>query len=241
MSFASSAILSSVGRKFTMAVTGLGGVLFITVHLIGNLTLLMGSDAFNGYAHFLEGLMHGIFIHIAEAGLILLLLAHAISGIWVYINKRRARDSRYAVAADAGGISRKTISSRAMIVTGPLLLVFIVLHIMHFKYGPHYTTVVHGQEMRDLYRLVVEEFHKPLITALYVLVMIILGSHLRHGIWSAIQSLGATRPSLITPLFRLSLVISIILAFGFIYIPIHVMLFTKIAGPAVATMTGGLP
>lgn len=241
MSATTSPIFSSVGRKFIMAVTGLGWVLFVIAHLFGNLTLLMGPEAFNGYAHFLESLMHGLFIYFAEAGLILFLVAHAISGVWVYINKLRARGSRYAVTADAGGVSRKTLSSRAMILTGPLLLVFIVLHVLHFKYGPEYTTTVHGVVMRDLYRLVVAEFHKPLITALYVLVMILLGSHLRHGVWSAIQSLGATRPSVIPALCRLSLAVGIVLAFGFIYIPLHVMLFIKTTGPAVAAMTGGLP
>lgn len=240
---------SSVGRKFLMAVTGLALSLFVMVHLVGNLLLLRqdGGDAFNGYAHFLLNLGHGAVIYLAEAGLILFFGLHAWSGVQVFLQKRRARREGYEVTADAGGASRKTLASKTMILTGPVLLLFLVLHVAHFKYGPgveqDYVTVAHGAELRDLYRLVVEEFNRPLVTFGYIVVMAMLGLHLRHGFWSAFQSLGATNPRLLPGLTAAALVVGLLLGFGFIYIPLHLLLFTDpatVIEPVREAAAGGL-
>jgi succinate dehydrogenase / fumarate reductase cytochrome b subunit len=233
-------VWTSVGRKVLMAVTGLGLFMFVGGHLAGNFTLLMGADAFNGYAYFLEHLAHGWFLYAAEAGLILFFLLHAFSGVKVYRQNRRARARGYHVAADAGGASKKTWASRSMILTGPVILVFVVLHVVHFKFGPNvaegYTTVVNGQPMRDLYQLVIEEFNKAPVTIAYILVMVLLGLHLRHGFWSSLQSLGLTNPRTLPGLVLLSTLLGTVLAFGFIYIPIHVYLFIE---PGAAALTAG--
>lgn len=218
---------TSVGRKALMALTGLGLFLFVVAHLLGNFTLLMGPDAFNGYSHFLVTFAHGWFVILADLGLVAFFLVHSVAGIKVWLQKRRARDREYEVVSDAGGASRKTLASRTMIVTGPILLVFVIYHVLHFKFGPGesqgYTTVVHGVEMRDLYRYVVEEFNKVPVTLGYMMVMALLGFHLSHGIWSGFQSLGWTNRKYLPALVTCSLVFGAILAVGFLYIPLHAL------------------
>jgi succinate dehydrogenase / fumarate reductase cytochrome b subunit len=222
---------SSIGRKAVMGVTGLALAVFVITHLIGNFTLLIGAEAFNGYAYFLEHLAHGMFIKLAEAGLIAFFLIHGVNGIQVYHAKKKARAKGYMVEEDAGGASRKSLASRSMIITGPLLLVFVVLHVIHFKYGPgmddhaRYVYDLHGKEIRNLYLMVVEEFQNPLMVLLYTAAMVGLGFNLVHGIWSGIQSLGVTNKRYLPGLVTMSLVLGTALAIGFIYIHIHIMVF----------------
>lgn len=222
---------STIGQKIIAAVTGLGLTTFVIIHLIGNFTILMGPEAFNGYAYFLEHLAHGWFIILAELGLIAFFATHAATGIRVYLGKRRARTQGYVVQGDAGGPSKKSLASRSMIITGPLLLLFVILHVLHFKFGPdmsdsaRYIFEYKGMDIRNLWLLVVEEFQKPVIVFLYVAAMIGLGFHLVHGVWSGLQSLGATNKRYISTAVTVSLVLGLALAIGFIYIPVHTMLF----------------
>ncbi len=220
---------SSIGRKILMAVTGLGLFLFVIVHLTGNLTLLIGSEAFNAYSHFLVTLFHGWFVLIADAGLVLFFLVHAVSGIRVYRSRKAGRGDPYAVSGNAGGASKKTLASMSMMISGVLILAFVVYHVWHFKFGPGeaagYTTVVHGEEMRDLYRLVVEEFNKPVIAVGYMIIMVMLGAHLYHGVWSAFQSLGILNSGYMPLVRGLGIAFAILLGVGFFYIPLHILLF----------------
>jgi succinate dehydrogenase / fumarate reductase, cytochrome b subunit len=97
--------------------------------------------------------------------------------------------------------------------------------VMTFRFGPYYTVTVDGVEMRDLHRLVVEVFRNPVNVALYVAVMVLLGLHLRHGFWSALQSLGAYHPRW-TPLWYTGgAIVAALLAVGFIVIPVWVYLY----------------
>ncbi len=232
---------SSIGNKFLSGATGLGLVVFVTTHLIGNLTLFLGPEAFNAYTKFLNELLHGAFIWIADIGLILFFGTHAASGIGVALKRRRARPIGYIVRGDAGGGSRKTIASRSMIVSGVLLLVYVISHVWHLKFGPEYVTLVHGEESRDLYRLIVEEFKKPWVVALYVGAMLALGLHLRHGAWSMFQSLGMMNRRAAAVAYPVGVVFAIILAFGFLVLPLYVFFAVDPIAPAVLAPLGDLP
>ena len=227
-----SLLTSSVGKKFVSGFTGLCLVLFLIAHLIGNLLLFVGPDAFNSYAYFLEHLGHGAAIYVAEAGLILFFVLHMITGTSVFLKKRRARSQPYFKEGNAGGASRKTLASRSMIVTGLVLLVFVVLHVKMFKFGPAEMVMVDGKEMKDLYTLVVYTFKVPLISLAYTAVMILLGLHLRHGIWSAFQSLGAANPKYMPVLQAGGLVLAVLLAVGFLMLPMCIWLFFETPVPA---------
>ena len=101
-----------------------------------------------------------------------------------------------------------------MIVSGVFLLFFIVFHVWQFKYGAGisegYVATVDGNEVRDLYRLVAETFRNPLFAGLYMIAMVVLGFHLRHGFWSAFQSLGVVNERNTDCFYRLSLFLAVI-------------------------------
>ncbi len=214
---------SSVGKKVITGITGLALLGFVIVHLIGNFTLLLGPGAFNGYAHFLETAVHGWLIYAFEAAIILIFLFHIVSTYSVaWFDKRAARQEAYKYQSNAGGKSHKTFSSTTMIYTGTLLLLFVIYHIKVFKYGSHEMIMVHGVEMKNLFRTVVLEFKQLWFMCATVVLMALLGFHLRHGAWSAFQSLGWANDRYLPVLTRIALVISILLAIGFILIPIYI-------------------
>jgi succinate dehydrogenase / fumarate reductase cytochrome b subunit len=111
-----------------------------------------------------------------------------------------------------------------MIYTGLVLLAFVIWHVYTFRFGPHYTVEVDGVAMRDLHKLVVEFFSNPWNVVAYVAVMVFLGVHLRHGFWSALQSLGAYHPRWTPIWYTGGLVVALALAVGFIVIPVWVYL-----------------
>lgn len=217
------AIRSSIGKKIIMALTGLSLVLFVVLHLIGNLKLLSGdSNSFNSYAHKLEGL--GGLLYATEIGLLLMYIIHFGLAVSVTINKNNARPIGYYKKKSLGKPSRKSVSSSTMIYTGCALLIFTVIHLITFKFGPGiregYIKVIDGVAVRDLYRLVVEVFKSPWYVAFYTVAMALLGFHLRHGFWSAFQSLGASHPRYTPVIYGFGIFIALTLAIGFLAIPI---------------------
>lgn len=221
---------SSVGTKLINGLTGLLLCGFIVGHLAGNLLLLVGREAFNEYAHTLHSLLHGAFVPVAEVVLLLLFLAHAIAGIRVALVRRRARRDRYTVVGNAGGPSQKTLASRSMIVTGVVLLGFVVVHVAMFRFGigaprTYPEVVIDGHAARDLYSLVVDWFNVAPVTAGYVLVMLLLGTHLRHGFWSAFQSLGLNHPKYMPLIYGVGIAFAVLMAVGFLAIPLYIYLF----------------
>jgi succinate dehydrogenase / fumarate reductase cytochrome b subunit len=223
---------SSVGKKVFVAITGLMLFSFVIIHLLGNLTLFIpdGGEAFNHYAHFLESLLHGWLIYVFEVGLIAAFLVHAVFAITVALyDKLKARPQKYAMVKNAGGKSRKSLASRSMIITGPIILIFLVLHVRMFKFADHPMVSYHGTEMKDIYTVVDQAFSVPWIVIAYVAVMMMLGMHLWHGVWSAFQSLGWNSDRHITFLTRLSWAAGFVLGLGFLVLPIF-MYFTSPGG-----------
>lgn len=223
---------SSVGKKVLVAITGLMLFSFVIVNLLGNLTLFIpdGGEAFNHYAHFLEHLLHGWLIYVFEVGLIAAFLVHAIYAITVaWIDKQKARPQKYAMVKNAGGKSRKSLASRSMILTGPIILIFVILHVRMFKFADHPKVSYDGTEMKDIYTVVDQAFQVPWIVIAYVVVMLLLGMHLWHGVWSAFQSMGWNSDRHIDFLNRLSWVAGIVLGLGFLVLPVY-MFFTSPGG-----------
>ncbi len=221
------AMRSTVGKKVLMAITGLALTLFVIVHLAGNLQLfLKDGSKFNAYAHSLESL--GGLLYVAEAGLLFFILAHAVNGILIKGSHWAARgDVRYSRYQTKGAPSRQNLSTQSMIVSGLTILGFLVVHISHFKFGPGvaegYVTQIQGAEVRDLHRLVVETFRQPGWALGYMGVMVLLGLHLRHGFWSAFQSLGAMSPRLSPVISVIGVVLAVLLALGFLGIPAWIL------------------
>ena len=220
-----SILWSSVGKKIINALTGLALVIFIIVHLIGNLTLLSGDPGqFNSYAHFYVSM--GKLLYVFELGIIALFAFHITMAIWVWFDKRRARPESYKMTANAGSPSKKTWSSKNMIITGLVLFIFTTIHLLHFKYGPgvadNYVYSINGEQIRDLHRVVIEGFSNEIYVIGYAIAMILLGFHLRHGFWSAFQSLGVQHSRLVPIIYAIGILIAIVLAAGFLLLPIYI-------------------
>ncbi len=213
---------STIGRKVVMGVSGIFLMLFLIVHLGGNLTMFVSAEMFNSYAHHLESL--GPLLYVAEAGLLAIFLFHVITAFQVHAEKKRARPDGYAVTKSKGGNSRMTVASKSMIYTGIILLLFIPAHIWMFKFNagvPHPTTELHGAEVKDLYTTVANAFANPVIAFGYAGVMFLLGLHLRHGFWSALQSLGALCPRASKAIYCGGFIFALLVAGGFFVLPIY--------------------
>lgn len=219
-----SALTSPIGRKILTGVTGLGWVFFVILHMIGNLGYFAGPDTYNVYSDFLLGT--GPLLYFVEFLLVLGLVIHVAAGVNIYVRKRRAREHEYAEYKSKGRPSRQTTSSRTMIFTGLILLIFLVIHLGTFKFGPGidagYVATVGGEQIRDLRRLVTEKFQSPYYAFGYTAVMLLLALHLRHGIWSAFQSLGAMNSRLTPIIYTAGTVLAIGLAVGFFILPLYI-------------------
>ena len=223
---------STPGRKYLMAATGLALVLFTVVHLLGNLTLYShNGDSINAYAAKLESL--GVGLIVLEVGLALTIVLHLITAVQVTFTSKSARPKGYEVQKSKGGPTKNNVTSRNMIVTGLVLAIFLGIHLWQFRFGPEmedgYTATVNGVMVHDLYRVVVEAFVQLKWVVFYVCSMFFLGFHLRHGFWSAFQSLGAINPRWSKPIYALGLMIALLLTFGFLFIPIFIY-FTQHGG-----------
>ncbi len=219
------ALSTAVGKKLVMALTGLALVFFAITHLLGNLSLYKADGAtFNLYAATLES--YGPLLTIAEVGLAAVFVLHIVLAFEVKRSHISARPTGYKGLKTKGGQSLNTIGSRNMIITGVVLMLFLVLHVWQFRLGPSieagYTTQVKGVQIRDLHRLVHETFKNPLYVAVYTTVMLFLGLHLRHGFWSAFQSLGALNARFTRPVYALGGLIAILIAVGFFFMPLWI-------------------
>lgn len=216
------ALNSQVGRKIMTGITGIGLMLFLIGHLAGNLTIFAESDAFNIYTHTLESL--GPLLYVIEAGLAFFFLYHAILGISIWRQRKKARPEGYDTYRTKGGPSHQSLASRSMIISGLVILVFLVLHIWHFKFGPTDMTMVDGTEMRDLRALVIAEFTNPLVAFGYIAVLSLAILHLAHGAWSAFTSLGMKHGETSKKVQIGAYIFAIVLMLGFIFIPLYIFL-----------------
>lgn len=200
---------SSVGKKWMMAVTGFAFLGFLAAHFAGNLTVFGGREAFNGYAQKLQSL--GPILHLFRAGLIACALLHITTGLWLFIQNRRARPVGYQVVASAGG---RTLGSRTMPYTGLLILAFVIFHLFHFTFVPPAPLTIFDR--------VAAAFRRPELAALYTAMMLVVALHVRHGFWSAFQTIGAHHPKYMPWIFALSLAAAFATAIGFGSLPILV-------------------
>lgn len=213
---------SAIGRKQLMGLTGLLWCGFVLSHMLGNLLIFVSPDAYNQYSH---AIITNPLLYLAEGGLVLTLLVHIFYGLKLKIENRVARDTRYAMPTNGEKAAR--FQSKYMAFHGSLILVFIVYHLITFKYGPHYVTNVNGVEMRDLHRLIVEVFQSPAYVGWYLLCLVGLGFHLSHGFYSAFASLGFYHPKYSVWLSKLGYIYAFVVAAGFISQPLYVYLFAR--------------
>lgn len=208
---------TSIGQKMLMGATGLLLIGFLVMHMSANLLVLVDAEAYNHYSH---NLVTNPLIYVAELGLLVLFVGHFVSGIRVWLRNRAARPVAYQLKERAGHTSHKSLASTTMILTGLVVLVFVPLHIATFKFGTHYASAAEPA-VRDLYRLVIEDFQSPLMVGWYVLAMLVVGFHLWHGFGSGLESLGVDNKA---GLRRAGQLLAVVVAGGFVAVPIVVFL-----------------
>ena len=213
------ALSSSIGTKLVIGATGLLLFAYLLVHLAGNLMIFARQKAFNHYAHTLAS---NPLVVPAEIGLLLVFLIHVFKTATMWTKNQAARPVPYGQKAWAGHTSRKSVASSTMIWTGVATLAFVVVHVAQIKYGAWYQ--IGDPPVRDLYRTTIEVFESPLWVGVYVAGMALIGFHLRHGISSAFQSLGASHPVYTRRLVAAGTVLAILIAGGFAIIPVWVFL-----------------
>jgi succinate dehydrogenase / fumarate reductase cytochrome b subunit len=200
---------ASIGKKLLMAITGLCFIGFLCAHLTGNLTLYMGGAAFNSYAEKLHSL--GPILTVFEFGLLALALIHVATGLILFIQNLKARSVPYENYRRAGG---RTTSSVTMPYTGLIILAFVIFHLINFSFV--------DKTQRTIFEIVSSAFSNPIYMVVYALVMVVVALHIRHGFWSAFQTIGANHPKYMPAIMALSLIASLILGFGFGLLPIYV-------------------
>lgn len=207
---------SSVGKKVVMAVTGLVLFGYVAGHVTGNLLAFLGPEAINDYGLFLHTFLHGTGIWIARAGLLAALVLHVWAAASLTAENRAARPVGYRRRKNR----ESTFASRTMILSGPLLGVFVVYHLAHFTTGSVHPNFVAG----DVYHNLVVGFRSREVVALYAVAMLALGLHLYHGGWSMLQSLGASHPRWNFLRNRAAKVVTVLIVIGFLSIPGAVIL-----------------
>lgn len=203
-------LTNSIAKKQVMGVTGLLLCGFLLSHMLGNFLLIAGKDAFNTYAYTLTS---NPLIYLAEAVLGAIFLSHIIMALKLTIENKAARPVKYYMKQPTG--RGATFASSTMPYTGILILVFLVMHLINFKFGAVYMTTLNGMEVRDLYKTVIDYFASPLNVGIYLLFMITIGIHVSHGFWSAFQSIGFNHPKYMPAIKFVSKVFAVFVTVGY--------------------------
>jgi succinate dehydrogenase / fumarate reductase cytochrome b subunit len=203
---------SSVGTKLLIGVTGLFLFLYLIIHIAGNTMVLFGRGAFNEYAHTLAG---NPLIPVIEIVLLGAFLVHIYKTVRMFLRNQQARPVGYAMKKGAGAPSRKSLASSTMIASGLWLLLFLIVHVKTFRFDAHYQTEA---GIVDLYRVEMEALASPWAVAFYAISMVVVGSHLWHGVASGFQSLGVDHPRWTPRLLLAGKLFAVIIAGGFLAI-----------------------
>ena len=215
---------SSVGTKVLIGITGFALFLYLVIHIAGNLLVFFGPAVFNQYAYVMEE--RNPLLPAIELLLLAVFLVHIYKTVRMFLSNQSARPVRYAQKKPAGRPSRKSLASSTMIVSGLWLLAFLIVHVKAFRFSPTYPW---GDGGRDLYRQEMENLSNPFVAGFYVLSMIVVGSHLWHGISSALQSLGLDHPRWTPRVLMAGKVFAVAIAGAFIVIAVWVYLRQAVA------------
>jgi len=204
---------SSVGTKLAIGLTGLFLILYLIIHIVGNVLIFFGPQVFNTYAYNME--VRNPTLPLLEIAILVGFLLHIYKTVTMFLRNQAARPVAYARKNRAGKPSRKSLASSTMIASGLWLLLFLIIHVKAFRFSPETPWPAGG---RDLYRQEMAVFVNPFMVAFYVVSMLLIGMHLWHGFSSAFQSLGADQPRWTPRVLIAGRVFAVLIAGGFIVI-----------------------
>ncbi len=216
---------SSIGKKITMSLTGLFLCFFLVEHLVGNLLLLKGDGGatYDAFSAFMVG---NPVIRFIEIFLFLSIVWHAVSAFIVWRENKAARPekySRYRLKDNA------PLWSRITMVTGSFIFIFLVVHMQTF-----FVPIRLGEEHPSGYLIVREAFSNGAYVVFYVLALILLAYHLRHGFQAGMQTLGLRNKKFTGLIDLFGIIFWLIIPLGFTIIPIYFYFFDNAAMSAMA-------
>jgi succinate dehydrogenase / fumarate reductase cytochrome b subunit len=217
---------TAVGKKYVMGLTGIAMMGFVFFHMIGNLKMYQGAEAFDSYAAFLKKLLYPLapkesVLWILRGGLITMLILHLHAAFSLTVLNRTARPVKYQSKRD---YQIATFASRSMRWSGVIVLAFLVWHLLDLTFGVTNTVGTNGEFVRaDVYDNVVRSFDRIPVAIFYVIANILLGIHLFHGAWSIFQSLGWNNPRFNTWRRAFATGFAAIVVVGNVSFPIAVM------------------
>ena len=215
---------STILSKIVVAITGIVLVGFIVGHTLGNVLIFGGPDAINSYAIGLRDL--GGLLWVVRIIILLSVVLHIIATIRLTMHNK-AVAGNYKV----NNYKASTFSARFMAYAGLMILFFVLYHLAHFTLGitnPDQfeltTTLANGRVVHDVYTMVVLGFRNVLVSAFYIIAVIFLGFHLKHGVHSMFQTLGIHGKKFTPMIQKFALAFSIVIVVSLISIPISIML-----------------
>jgi succinate dehydrogenase / fumarate reductase, cytochrome b subunit len=211
---------TSIGKKAVMAVTGIVFLLFLIAHMIGNLKVFYGRAEYNAYAAWLRtmgapAVPHRWALTIIEIVLVVCVLLHIGSAAELALRARRARPVRYH-----GGRPKQGYASRTMRVGAILVVLFVIYHLLDLTFRVANPKGIAG----DPYDNVVADFNNPVVTIFYAVALIVLGLHIRHGVWSALQTLGRSNDRREKAINVFAIAFAVVLIAGFLAVPFGVVI-----------------
>ncbi|WP_081788373.1 succinate dehydrogenase cytochrome b subunit [Candidatus Blastococcus massiliensis] len=210
---------SSVFKKVVMAVSGIILVLYLIAHMIGNLKAFSGAEEFNHYSEWLRtignpALPGATTLWLIRIILLVAVLAHIWAAVSLWRQARRARPERYVTKKSAA----QSYASRTMRWGGVIIAAFVIWHLLDLTFG-----TVNSQGDAEPYDRLVASFSNPVSTAFYAIAVILVGMHLRHGIWSATQTLGQSNRRREVTVNYAATGIATLLTLGFLLVPFSVL------------------
>jgi succinate dehydrogenase / fumarate reductase cytochrome b subunit len=222
--------LSSLGRKYLMAVSGGALLVFAVGHMLGNLQVFLGPEALNAYGHFLQSTPELLWP--VRLGLLAMVLLHGWAAVVLTLENRAARPVPYAQRE----LVAASYASRTMIWSGVIVAVFVVYHLLHYTarvqavnlagqdFSAFSYTLKHGVVCRDVFRMVIAGFSQPTVSVFYLIGVGLLCWHLSHGIGALFQSLGLKNRAWQSLIDRLGVAVSALLFAGYAAVPVAVLL-----------------
>jgi succinate dehydrogenase / fumarate reductase cytochrome b subunit len=211
---------SSLGKKYIMAITGLALFIFVIVHMAGNLQIFLGPESINAYAKLLKSNL--VLLWTFRIGLLLIFLLHVTAASRLASTNRRARPVGYTFKKPVAS----TVANRTMLVTGLILLAFIIFHLAHFTLGfvnPQYLHFEDPLGRHDVYRMMVTGFSNPIVSIFYIVSMGLLLLHLGHGVSSLFQSVGLRSKKIFGFLDKFARVSALLIFLGNCAIPLAIL------------------
>jgi succinate dehydrogenase / fumarate reductase cytochrome b subunit len=215
-------MLTSITKKVIMSVSGLFLILFLTLHVVANLTILWGPEVYQKVTDFMGT---NPLIQVMVPVLALGFIVHIGYSFIITLRNLKARgDVSYKSGSKSPGLGFDNWAARNMLVLGCIVLGFLVLHLSHFWTKMQWQQFT-GGEPEDGYLLVTGYLGTPWIAVCYIVWFAALWLHINHGFWSAFQTLGLNNARIIPLLRKISFLYSTLLFAGFSLIVVWCMFF----------------